>query len=62
MHTKCFVNAIADPPGVADTFQTEKLVRLLHGFLRYQPRMVRSIGMYSGFSIASQGSGASKAP
>ncbi|MAF84211.1 MAG: hypothetical protein CL797_08925 [Chromatiales bacterium] len=30
-------DAIADPPGEADQFHTEKLFRLEHGFLCYQP-------------------------
>ena len=32
-----FTDAVADPPGEADTLHTEKLFRLLHGFLCFQP-------------------------
>ena len=32
-----FTDAIADPPGEADTLYREKLIRLEHGFLCYQP-------------------------
>jgi predicted O-linked N-acetylglucosamine transferase (SPINDLY family) len=32
-----FTDAIADPPGEADNYHSEKLIRLEHGFLCYQP-------------------------
>jgi predicted O-linked N-acetylglucosamine transferase (SPINDLY family) len=32
-----FTDAIADPPGEADKYHSEKLIRLEHGFLCYQP-------------------------
>jgi predicted O-linked N-acetylglucosamine transferase (SPINDLY family) len=35
-------DAIADPPGESDSLHTEKLIRLPHGFLCYQPSQTES--------------------